>query len=196
MFREHFLLATGWAVYGILHSVLASLSIKARAARLLGRYFYLYRAFYSILSILLLVPLFALQWRMHSPILYKPGLMLEILAAMLAAAGAVGLLGSLGKYIASPSGFRDLFMEGLRPPLQVRGIHSRVRHPLYFFTFLLIWGIFLYLPLLQLLIMNVVITAYTLIAIRFEEKKLIRLYGEEYENYRRKVPMILPRLKI
>jgi methanethiol S-methyltransferase len=195
MFKEHFLLASLWVVYGMLHSILASLAIKERAARLLGRYFCLYRSFYNLISILLLVPMLALQLRMHSPLLFTPVRPLQFLAIVIAVAGMAGLTVSLAKYIASPSGFRDLFIEGVRPPLQVSGIHARVRHPLYLFTFLLIWGVFLYRPLLQFLIMNAVITIYTIIAIRFEEKKLIKVYGKEYEDYRSNVPMILPRLK-
>jgi len=52
--------------------------------------------------------------------------------------------------------------------------------------------LFLILPYLSVLISNLVITLYTMIAIRFEEAKLIKEFGEEYRIYRKQVPMILP----
>jgi len=51
-------------------------------------------------------------------------------------------------------------------------------------------------PILSLLIVNIIITAYTLIGIRFEENKLVLEFGESYKEYQRKVPMIIPSLKI
>jgi protein-S-isoprenylcysteine O-methyltransferase Ste14 len=36
-------------------------------------------------------------------------------------------------------------------------------------------------------------TFYTLIGIRFEERSLARLHGENYREYQRQVSMIIPR---
>ncbi len=38
-------------------------------------------------------------------------------------------------------------------------------------------------------------TAYILLAIQFEERDLITEHGKSYEDYRRKVPMLIPGLK-
>jgi protein-S-isoprenylcysteine O-methyltransferase Ste14 len=36
-------------------------------------------------------------------------------------------------------------------------------------------------------------TAYILVAIWFEERNLMDLYGQDYVEYRRRVPMLVPR---
>ena len=38
----------------------------------------------------------------------------------------------------------------------------------------------------------VMTTAYMLLAIQFEERDLLRAYGEKYANYRKQVSMLMP----
>ena len=43
------------------------------------------------------------------------------------------------------------------------------------------------------LVFAIVTTVYILISVRYlEEKDLIDIYGEDYENYRKRVPMLIP----
>jgi protein-S-isoprenylcysteine O-methyltransferase Ste14 len=42
------------------------------------------------------------------------------------------------------------------------------------------------------LIFALATTAYILIAIQLEERDIVRIHGEAYEDYRRKVSMLIP----
>jgi protein-S-isoprenylcysteine O-methyltransferase Ste14 len=72
-------------------------------------------------------------------------------------------------------------------------IYRLVRHPLYLGFILAMWGG----PVMSAgrLLFAAAMTGYILIAIQLEEKDLIHNFGERYANYRRQVPMLVPRAR-
>jgi protein-S-isoprenylcysteine O-methyltransferase Ste14 len=101
---------------------------------------------------------------------------------------------ALGSF--DPFGFNPIFhrLRGTYPrpmPFIVRGPYSWVRHPLYLFMVLIIWSC----PELTTdrLLFNVLWTAWIVAGLYLEERDLIVEYGDTYREYRRRVPMIIPR---
>ncbi|HSG72764.1 MAG TPA: isoprenylcysteine carboxylmethyltransferase family protein, partial [Planctomycetaceae bacterium] len=72
------------------------------------------------------------------------------------------------------------------------GVYKLIRHPLYVGWILSFWAT----PTMSVvhLAFAAGMTAYILIAIYFEERNLAEAHGADYENYRRNVPMFIPRL--
>lgn len=70
--------------------------------------------------------------------------------------------------------------------------YKAVRHPLYSGFFIGFWGT----PVMSYghLLLALGMSAYMLIAIRYEERDLVALFGADYEEYRRTVGMLTPRM--
>ena len=94
-----------------------------------------------------------------------------------------------------PFGIRQIinFLRGRKPgqvPFTVRGPYRWVRHPLYFFTLLMIWSC----PDLMMdrLLFNVMWTIWIFVGALLEEQDLIADFGVSYIEYQRRVPMLIP----
>ena len=79
-------------------------------------------------------------------------------------------------------------------PLEFRTpmLYGKVRHPLYVGWLIAFWAT----PTMTLghLVFAAAMTGYILIAVRYEERDLLREYGTKYTDYRRRVPGFVPRL--
>jgi protein-S-isoprenylcysteine O-methyltransferase Ste14 len=75
------------------------------------------------------------------------------------------------------------------------GAYSIVRHPQYFGWILAHVGISVLLSAWYSTLFTPILVAFVYLISRKEEYELIREFGEEYEDYQRKVPMLIPKWK-
>ena len=89
--------------------------------------------------------------------------------------------------------WRALTGKTYKPPqFHTPGMYRIVRHPLYVGWIIIFWAA----PTMTLahLVFAGVATSYILVAIQLEERDLVAAFGEVYESYRRRTPMLVPRL--
>lgn len=100
--------------------------------------------------------------------------------------------------------FRDFLVKGrgtpapIDPPkeLVVSGLYNYVRNPMYVGVFLVIIGHFLWFGFWSLLVYAAfVFIAFHTFVLLYEEPTLKNTFGAAYEDYRKKVPRWIPRLK-
>ncbi|MHA2164903.1 MAG: methyltransferase family protein [Candidatus Hodarchaeales archaeon] len=77
-----------------------------------------------------------------------------------------------------------------------KGVYTRVRHPQYLGALLAHLAISILLSALYSLLLTPLIVIYLYLIARKEETELIREFGSDYEEYRAKVPMLIPKIKI
>ena len=76
------------------------------------------------------------------------------------------------------------------PQFDARALYRYMRHPIMVGFFLAFWGT----PRMTMghLLFSAATTGYILVALQFEERDLVRAFGQKYEQYRREVRMFLP----
>ncbi|MFY0651028.1 MAG: isoprenylcysteine carboxylmethyltransferase family protein [Cyclobacteriaceae bacterium] len=179
-----------WSSYLFLHSFLASESVKNHAHGLVSKK--VYRLIYSIISIVTLLPIFLYLASTPSAFILDKSDLLKYFSLALCTWGIIVTKQSfkhysLGKFL----GFKD---ENPDEDLVIDGLYRYVRHPLYSGMILISLGFWLYIPNTLNLISIGVIYAYLVIAIPIEEKKLIKLFGKEYVDYKKTTPAVFPDL--
>jgi protein-S-isoprenylcysteine O-methyltransferase Ste14 len=180
-----------WIVYCMLHSVLASNWIKKRLQSRMKNY-KRYRLWYTLFAFISLVVILLFQIKIPTIELFHSSNFIFVAGIIISVSGLILMLICIRKYFMSLSGLCSLFIENFSNELQITGVHKYIRHPLYLGTFMFIWGLFLCLPYLSLLVMNTIVTIYTLIGIELEEQKLMVEFGESYKQYKKTVPKLIP----
>lgn len=76
-----------------------------------------------------------------------------------------------------------------------KGVYGIVRHPIYSSDIVLGVGIFFFRPTLIIAINIVWMSLFLIYWMKKEENALIERFGKDYEEYKKKVPMIIPKIR-
>ena len=185
-------------LWGLIHSIMASLTFRAKLTNWLGaKTMRFYRLFFNIFSVITLIPVLWLAKVLPDSTLYaipEPWLYLMLFGQALAAIGEV--IGLSQTDVWEFAGLRQIISphaEGQKP-LVIKGLYKYMRHPLYTFGLLFVW----LTPVMtaNMLVLYISLTVYTIIGAHFEERKLLREFGEAYAEYKENTPMLVPRLQV
>ena len=193
---QHWQLLIFWVIYCAVHSLLAEIRIKNYIQNFMGGGFKYYRPLYSFFALLTLVLLLWFQFSIKSSWLFTPMIYTYLPGVIAGISGLSVMIICIKKYFYEMSGLQAIQNSGAKNTLQQSGLHKYVRHPLYLGTLLFIWGLFLIFPLMNNLIAAIIIAVYVQFGIRLEEKKLRLQFGKSYIEYSKKVPGLIPRLRI
>ncbi len=190
---EIFIYALLWISFGFVHSLLARASAKHILQPLFG---YTYRISYNLIAALH-IGLVIIGGELvlgGNSVAFEIGNELDFVATAAQWTGIIVIIFSLtqydlGRFTGITQVLRGSDLAADAEPLHTTGMHGYVRHPLYLGAYLYLlggatsefgmqtalWGCF-----------------YLLVGTWFEERGLVAQYGRAYEEYKQKVPAIIP----
>lgn len=190
----------GWlAAFGLQHSLMARASVKRLLVRVVPA-----EAERSVYVLASSVALAAVAWGFR-PV---PGTLLQLSSPPArAAVSALALIG-LALIVVSAFLYDHAELFGLRqslgvlrvrdpgappvapPPFRTPSLYKVVRHPMMLGVLMALWAT----PDLTgtRALFAAGMTAYVLVGVRFEERDLLRTFGDDYARYRERVPGLIP----
>ena len=189
-----------FALYGFVHSVAASEKVKILFKKVFGKLIAFYRFGFNIFAVVGLYLIWDLASHPSLQI-YKlppPYDYLVLIPQFISLAGIIWCfkyicfkefigLNQIDRYLKNEYSENDL---DENYTLRIEGPYKFSRHPIYFFSIIIL--MFRAEMSLFYLTMFISFTAYFYIGSYYEEKKMVRLFGDDYRNYQKKVPRIFP----
>jgi len=189
------LLASLWALYLALHSLLASLRCKAFVATRWPLWSAWYRLAFNVIAVVALLPPLWFMQQLQGPLLWEWSGTWAWLADGLAAAAVIGMVWTARYYDMNAFiGLRRTpasdFARDSDALFALSPLHRVVRHPWYFLALIILWT--------RNMDAAHVVTAlaanlYLVVGSRLEDDKLVLEFGARYREYRRLVPGLIPR---
>lgn len=184
------------ALFGIQHSVMARQGFKQAWTRLVPKQ--AERSVYVLTASIALIVLF-IGWRpIPGTVWITDGTLAAVLMALFGLGWLIVLLSTFlinhfELFGLQQAWFHVRDQEAAAPQFRQPFLYKLVRHPLYAGFFIAFWAT----PEMSYghLLLALGMSAYMLIAIRYEERDLVGLFGRDYESYREQVGMLAPRFR-
>jgi protein-S-isoprenylcysteine O-methyltransferase Ste14 len=188
---DHLAYALLWLSFGIGHSLLAGANKNRGLGRLFGRW---HRIVYNGIALAHIGAIYLIG-RLYLAVDTQPWPLPQSVSWMLDAAVAIGgivIIAATGGYrLASFAGWEQLsgIEEDADQRLRISGLNRFVRHPLYTGALMILWGGVRSDFGLATALWG---TTYILIGSKIEEQRLSMRFGQDYADYRRRVPALVP----
>jgi protein-S-isoprenylcysteine O-methyltransferase Ste14 len=181
----------------VVHSILASHATKDLIRRISGPLAFdrLYRFSYNFFSLASLFPIAAMLLTFPDKPLYSIASPWVYVTSVIQGLAVIMLIATLMQ--TDPLDFLGLRQlteigESKPPVLVTDGWYAYVRHPLYLGTLILFWLV----PEMTVnrLAIIAALSIYLVVGAYFEERKLLKDFGEAYAEYKAKTPMLIPKI--
>ncbi|OLS25524.1 MAG: hypothetical protein ThorAB25_22310 [Candidatus Thorarchaeota archaeon AB_25] len=191
---EYIIIILASSLFGLQHSGLSALRIKGRIIDRWGKEGY--ARIFNITSIVtLLIAFLSMNFWDWIYFITQPALIQPVFLLLGVISGLAGvILAMKASSVIDVSTVADMRTDR-KAELITDGIYSRIRHPLYLATILVFSALALVYPFPVVIVFSLSLIGYTMIGAYFEERKLLKHYGDEYIEYKKTAGFILPKLR-
>lgn len=189
-----------FSIYGFIHSILASQRVKFLFKKTFGKLIAFYRLIFNVFAVVGLYLIWDLAPHPSLQIykLPQPYDYIVLIPQFISLIGIVWCfkyvcfkeflgLTQIDRYLKNEYSDDEL---DENYTLRIEGPYKYSRHPIYFFS--IIFLLFRAEMDLFYLTMFISFTAYFYFGSYYEERKMVRLFGDDYRNYQKKTPRIFP----
>jgi len=186
-------------LWGGLHSILASHSVKGMLRRAAGAPAFdrLYRFSYNLFALSSFYPVALILYTFPDQSLYSIPAPWVYLTSIIQGIAVIILLSAVAH-----TGFSEFIgweqlspMHEIKPPVLITDHwYAYVRHPLY--SGILVFGWLIPEMTVNRLALLIIFTLYILIGAWFEERKLLKDFAPAYAEYKARVPMLIPKIAL
>jgi protein-S-isoprenylcysteine O-methyltransferase Ste14 len=190
---EYIIIILASSLFGLQHSGLSALRVKGRIIDRWGKEGY--ARIFNITSIVtLLIAFLSMNFWDWIYFITQPALIQPVFLLLGVISGLAGvILAMKASSVIDVSTVADMRTDR-KAELITDGIYSRIRHPLYLATILVFSALALVYPFPVVIVFSLSLIGYTMIGAYFEERKLLKHYGDEYIEYMKTAGFILPRI--
>ena len=174
---------------------MASNFFKTFMSKISGEKFRFYRLLYNAIAVISLLPVLYVQFSTEKISLWQVSDYQAVIGKFICVFGVIFIATALQGYDLGEFSGTDFQKNNKENKLKTDGLLQYVRHPIYFGILLLVWGLFISDASTRSLVGAVAVTIYLFVGIYFEEKKMVLIFGKQYQTYQSQVAMLIPFLR-